>query len=257
MAKNNHEKFKETLEVKNITIERDESYNTSFKKATNIKFYPYVGSAYSKSEHKILVFGHNYPVPPKDVESVAKKLIDPMSLVYEINNYTYLRKKWTMAFRQFVRGSLGIKNVYSEKSNVEILIPVKSFVESISFVNFISDLVSSDKKINVNLKTEEISESIKINKEIINILAPTHIICWGQTFEYIKNNDSFQLKNYTHKLTEDLVEKKGFAYAILEHNGLKIHILKIFHPSMPGFGHRKEITHQIMDWFYKLKPLKN
>ena len=97
-----------------------------------------------------------------------------------------------------------------------------------------------------NANKEQIEKSILINEEIFSILGITHCICWGkQVYNHIRSS-----KN-TKMVSEEIVYKKGFAKCDLKLNGLPIKLLKVFHPSMPGFGISSESTYEIIRSFLK------
>lgn len=235
----------------------DKTFNDQFDKIKDLRFYPYVGKNFISAEKRILVFAHNVPVKKIDYEAKLLSTKERDHFVNDFTNYSYLHDGWTSAFRKFLKGSLSFKEEYTENPSSDISNKIDDFVIKIAFANYIYELVCSDSMINVIVPDEFKSKSNAINHEIINILEITHIVCWGKhVYGYLLNHEAVKIckgerwNNFESKI--GLKNRKGFEYSKIEIDGRQIHVLKIFHPSMPGFGVYNESTHKIMDWFYRL-----
>ena len=70
-------------------------------------------------------------------------------------------------------------------------------------------------------------------------------------YKYVTNIEGF------HIAETKPIQQKGFSYALVKNikSNKTIHVLKIHHPSMPGFKHYYEYTHNIFNWFYRLSPM--
>lgn len=229
----------------------DSTYYEKFKNINDIKYYPYVGQNFKNAQKKIMVFAHNIYSSPEKIKADLERTKSPTSFSDDLYYYTYLHKKWTTAFRNFVKGSLLLNKDYFEDRDLELETTNKidSFISKISFTNYINDLVESNKANNIDVDPKFINKSNRINSELIALLEPTHIVCWGDpVFNHVlglaSDVENIALKNV------GLVPKSGFGYAIITFNGRKIHLLKVHHPSMPNFGHFKSETHSIFNWFY-------
>jgi len=225
-------------------------FQEKFSEIPGIQFYPYVGQDYGIENKRILVFAHNIPVSSEKYEKDLERTDDPNHFAEQMVGYVYDQQNWARAFRNFIKGSLGLKKNYSRKSPSEITDKIDEFVEKIAFVNFINGLVKSNGQINAKGSKEDIERSKRINNEILKILEPTHCVCWGKdVYGYLLTLDDFEL------IEEKKVKKKGFGYALIKNknNSHRIHVLKAHHPSMPGFSQLKDKTHKIFEWFYGLE----
>lgn len=235
----------------------DKNFYEKYSKIENIKYYPYVGINYEKAKNKILVFAHNMYCDPKDYENHKKQKSSPTHFSDAMEEYTYERVKWTKAFRNFVRGSLGINEVYHKGSSIEVKTIVDDFVSRISFVNYVNDLVPSETAINVTINPILLSKSHIINKEIITLLKPTHIVSWGNhVFNYLRVQDYVEVimgNDVVTKNIAQLSQKAGFGYMRIKVGETEINVLKVFHPSMPSFGQKKPVTQEILKYFYNLE----
>lgn len=222
-------------------------FETQIKAIPEIRFYPYVGLKYHDQEKKVLVLAYNRYCDPLDWEDVKIRTSDPYHFADSMEKFTYEQKWYTKAFRQFIKGSLGITTNFNLKSNESKI--VDDFIEKISYTNYINDFVIADGKTNVVIPAEQLERSRIIHEKQVEILAPTHIVCWGkEVFGYIIGNSRYQVSELKS------LSKNGFGYALVKDalTHKKIHVLKIFHPSMPGFGVYHPETHQIFNWFYAL-----
>jgi hypothetical protein len=223
-----------------------------FETIDQIRFYPYVGKNYLKSENKILVLAHNIYCPVEKFESEQKRTSSKTHFADALEEYTYDQGCWTKTFRNFIKGTLALNENFTRNSSAETIEKVDKFVESISYTNYINDLVPSNQANNIAVNPSLINLSTKINNEIYRILETTHIFCWGKNvFNYIINQENTKILEQTKLLTEENISKQGFEYAKVLINNQEIHLLKTFHPSMPKFGHKKENTHKIINWFLK------
>lgn len=230
-------------------------YNDSFSQINNIRFYPYVGQNFPDSNKKILVMAYNIPCPLEIYESEQIRTSSKTHFADALGEFTYYQGWWTTTFRNFIKGSLGICENYTINSDISIKSKIDNFVNEISYANYINDLVPSDNPVNVIIETKLLERSHSINREIFKVLNTSHIVCWGkQVFNHILSQPDVKIISRVSNFCtiEGLNHKKGFEYAQISLGNQKIHLLKIFHPSMPSFGHKKKETHKIFDWFYKL-----
>lgn len=97
-----------------------------------------------------------------------------------MEEFVYQQGWWTSTFRKLIKGSLGITENYNRYSNESIINSIDEFVYSIAFVNYINDNIPTSSSINVNIPIEIVKEIHIINKQFVNILMPTHVVCWGK-----------------------------------------------------------------------------
>lgn len=228
---------------------RDESFDDQFKKIEGIIWYPYVGKSLGKDGKRIMVYAHNIPTKPDDYE---KRKIDWMNKdkpvdwtsTETIHEYTYETKRYTKAFRSFIKGAVGVNYGKKEKTEPSIIDRIDSFVDRIAYINFTQDLVVNEKQC-ANPLPEQVRRSKLINQEILKILGITHCICWGkEVYANVRNMNGFKI------LSEKDEGKTGFASCSIDlGEGKTMRCLKTFHPSMPGFGCRTETTHSIISRF--------
>ncbi len=231
-----------------MKFQNNKTFHKQFESINKISYYPYVGLNYEKNKQKILVFAHNIPIRSDKFELESKRMSSPTHFADSLEEYTYKKREYTKAFRNFIKGANKLSSNYSKNSDQGVKGKIDSFVSKISFANYINGLVKSDTQIDVKIDSEQLELSHKINTELINILKPTHIICWGKdVFDYVVKTVDGEL-NYSKSLN-----KKGFAQAQITKNKTTINILKTFHPSMPGFGHLKPETHNIIGDFLENK----
>ena len=230
----------------------DPEFIKFFNEIENIRFFPFVGVNYKSSKKKILIFAHNIPVDPERYKKEQLRTKSKTHFADAMGEYVYKQKKWTKAFRNFVKGSLGIKSNFNKNSSEDLKNKINEHIKSISYINYINNLVPSRSQNNVKIEKKLIDLSTEINNQIYEILGTTHIVCWGKpTFDYLVRQKGVEIYEKTALLTDRKIKKKGFEFAKIHINGRFINVLKVFHPSMPSFGHKKESTHKIFDWFYE------
>ncbi len=231
-----------------MKLEHNNLFNHQFAEIPGIRFYPYVGKNFNKQEKRIIVFAHNIYCKPEKYEAEQIRTKSRTHFADALEEYTYRRGWWTKSWRNFIKASLSINFNFTSNSNNEIISKIDDFVEKISYVNYINDIVKSKGSINVDVGQELINKSNNINKELLDILNITHCVCWGKdVFKYLTNLDIYEVIE-SYKLP-----RKGFEYAKLRNTekGTIIHSLKIFHPSMPSFGVYNKETQKILEDFYK------
>ena len=212
-----------------------------------IRFYPYVGEKYAQQEKKILVLANNRYCDPLDWDDVKIRTADPYHFADSMEEFTYEQKWYTTAFRNFIKGCLGIKNNFN--ANSAEAETVEDFIGKISYTNYINDFVITDGKTNVSIPPDQLERSRIIHERQLEILKPTYIVCWGkEVFGYHINNPRYEV------VKSESLNKNGFGYAFVrdQTTGNMIHLLKTFHPSMPGFGVYNDDTHKLFQWFFKL-----
>lgn len=219
-------------------------FDNQFSKIANITWYPYVGQEFGKDNKRIMVYAHNIPVKVEDFDYEVKRTSKPTFFADVLGEYTYINEKWSEAFRNFIKGAVGLTTNYSINSSPEIIVEIDKFVNKIAYNNFIDGLVKTNSKTNVYIPQEQIERSIKINLEVLKILNITHCICWGkEVFNYVCKYTSIPIKE------EKLATGFGRCKIQLE-TGEEIKLLKIYHPSMPSFRHLHKSTHEIFEDFF-------
>jgi hypothetical protein len=216
-----------------VRFPRDESFDAQFDRIEGLSWYPYVGKDFTKCESRVMVFAHNIPIPAKDYDAKLHewKARDTWASSDTIEEYTYCRGWWSKTFRSFLKGAVGLQEDFDEHSDAETLGRIEAFLHKISYINFIQGLVKSETQIAM-ATAEQIELSIKVNREILGVLGVTHCICWGKpVFEYVQSMAGFRT------LSEASLPRSGFSSCTLDvGNGSAMHCLRIYHPSMPGFG---------------------
>lgn len=226
------------------------AFNDQFQEIPDIRFYPYVGERFESEETRIIVFAHNTYTSSERYESEQIRTQSKTHFADALNEYTYNKGKWTKTWRNFIKASLNIRFNFSASSDISIIRKIDEFVEKLSYTNYINDIVKSDKAINVDISQELKTKSHLINKRLIEILNITHCICWGKhVFNYIMRLDGYEV------IEKRKLSKKGFGYAKIKNSQTDkiIHVLKVFHPSMPGFGVYSKKTQEILSEFYSMK----
>jgi len=221
---------------------RDTQFDTSLNKIQDLTWYPYIGSNYLTSEQRVFVFAHNIPVRPEDYEEKLKDWGSKDYWARCIEEYTYVRKPYTKAFRSFVKSI--VKTKFDDNPDADTQFRVDEFIKKICYLNYIQDLVVGNTQLTVANSTQ-IEKSKLINKSILNILKPTHCICWGRhVFNYIKQTQGFGISG------PDKTLRKGFAINFVTmDDGHEIKLLKVYHPSMPSFSPYSEATQNIIHSF--------
>ena len=227
-----------------MKILSNQSFQTNFQKIPNIRFYPYVGVNYDSAKVKILVLAHNRYCHPLDWEDVKRNTADPNHFADSVGEFAFTKAWYTKSFRNFLKGALGIKNNFDENS-VEASMVIE-YLQKICYTNYINDFVITEEINNVTIPKEQLERSRIINENLLEILKPTHIISWGkEVYQYLISNPRYRI------IETNNLEKAGFSYAKLEDNSTNqiLHLLKVFHPSMPGFGVYDDVTTGIFEWF--------
>ena len=219
------------------------THQKNFQIIPEIQFYPYVGENYDSEKVKTLVLAHNRYCHPLDWEDVKKNTADPDHFADSMGEFAYTKAWYTKSFRNFLKGGLGIHHNFDENSAAPL---INDYLSKICYTNYINDFVISEEKNNVIILAEQLERSRIINEHLLEILKPTHLISWGkEVFQYLISNPRYktvEIKN---------LGKPGFNYAKIQDvaTNQTFHLLKVFHPSMPGFGVYDEKTHEIFAWF--------
>src|SRR5271170_5407700 len=129
-------------------FQRNKRFDQQFEEIPNLRWYPYVGQKFETGENRVIVFAHNIPVKPADYEGSLQdwKAKDGWADSKTIGEYTYCPGWWTKTFRCFVKGAVGLRENYYEDSHIEVTDKVDAFINRISYINFIQDLVRSEKQ---------------------------------------------------------------------------------------------------------------
>ena len=235
----------------NMKFERDKQFDAQFDEDEELRWYPYVGKRFGENGTRIMVYAHNIPIDTKRYDKMRDIDYKPKDTWAScLDEYIYpdkspgFRRSYTNTIRYFIKGAVGLKANYDENSELSIIQRVDLFVEKIAYLNFIQDLVKSDAARAV-AKPDQIELSKRVNRKILRILGITHCICWGKpTYEYVCSMEGYK------RHSEIKLGKSGFSSCIVDVGGGKtMKCLRIFHPSMPGFGSRSEITHSIISSF--------
>jgi hypothetical protein len=230
---------------------RDGFYDKQFDKIDNLKWYPYVGCDFIKSDKHIIVFAHNIPTKKEEYNDRIGRFANKDHFAKSIGEYTYCIGSWTKTFRSFIKGAVGLLGDYNLNSNSEVINRINDFVSKIAYINYIQDLVVSNNM--YGLATREQREKSKaINFEILKILQISHCICWG------KNVYSYIVNDKRTKVTKKMkIEKEGFGSStICIDDSQSINMLKVYHPSMPKYGKYSKETHEIIESFLS-SPITN
>ena len=226
-------------------------FNEQFDQIPDLAWYPYVGQNFEQSNQRVMVFAHNIYIKPECYESKMREFASKAKWADAIEGYTYAQADWTQTFRYFIKCAVGLTENYGCHSEPAIIDKVDSFVERIAHLNFIQDLVKSERAFAI-ATPEQVSRSKAINRQFLEILGITHCICWGgHVFQYVTGMDGYKILEHEKR------DKKGFAYARVENNrGSKMHVLKVHHPCNPqGFGPFSSKTHDILsDFLAKPNP---
>ena len=220
----------------------DPKYVPRFTAINGLRYNPYVGMDYGNNDQRILVLAHNIPVKDADYEKDLANKANPTHFADAIDEYAYLKADWTRTFRNFVKGAVGLTEDYGSASSDAIKSKVNAFLSRIAYTNFINGFVNTEGRTNVVIPAHQLADSKRIMADILAILQPTHIICWGkEVFGYLGDMEGFQMTNY------QALSLAGFGKATLknERTGSTIAALKIYHPSMPGFKHRSSEVHGV------------
>ena len=227
-------------------------FDEHFAAISKITWYPYVGNEFGRNSRRVMVFGHNMPVLDSDKEGPAK--IDSWKARTTFTSewmeeWAYVQKPYTKSFRAFIKGSVGLAD-FNMKSSADITSKVDAFVREIAYANFIQGVVRTATVCTTATDTM-VQQSKLINRKILDILDLTHCICWGShVFNYITTLDGVEMRDLKP------FSRKGFAYAALRDGcGRQMHVLKVYHPCMPGFYGNLQGTHEIIRDFLSLPPL--
>lgn len=219
-------------------------FDQEFDRIPGIVWYPYVGQRFPHCPQKLMVFAHNAPATEKEYER-RKSHYEKRSMWNEcIEDYTYQRGWWTEAFRFFLKGAVGLRENYGPSSDPAVIDRVDRFVDRIAWINFVQGMVQSERARTL-AKPEQVERSKRINREILEILQITHCICWGKpVFEYVSAIEGNRV------LTNENLDQAGFGYRLIQNGrGRRMHLLKVYHPSMPRYKPYSSKTQDIVTAF--------
>ena len=231
-----------------VKFPHNPKYNSQFDDILGLKWYPYVGGHFAKKPQRVMVYAHNIPVKPDEYEAKSAEFRAKSTWADCIDEYTYEQGWWTEAFRYFVKAAVGLRENYAGDSAADVIAKVDEFISGISYTNFIQGLVKSDSQ-KARADASLVSESKRINKEILNVLKITHCICWGApVFDYVRSIPGSTDEN------ERSYDKMGFGYCLVSRSAHALmHVLKIHHPSMPNFDSYSTETQKIISDFLLLR----
>ncbi len=149
---------------------RDAGYDPEFKKIQGLQWYPYVGKDFKGAGQRIMAFAHNIPVRPGDYEKRRGEWSGQDTWANAIEEFAYEEARYTRAFRYSVKVAAGLTGNYGRGSMPEITTKVDGFLRRIAFINFIQELVKSEKQI-AQAAPEQVERSKAVNREILNVLA--------------------------------------------------------------------------------------
>lgn len=230
-------------------------YDSQFALIPKIRSFPFVGQNFGIDNKRILVFAHNIYCKPGQYKIEREKSINKLHYANAITDYLFSNENWTYTFRNFIKASIKLKTNYSTKSSIETLHQIENFINKIAYTNYINDIFESEKANNIKISPALIVESSSINIEILKTLKTTHVVCWGkQVFDYILSCTDIEILNKSANFNSlaKLKNKNGFAFAKIKLFDQEIYLLRIFHPSMPGFSPYNNDTQNILEWFYTL-----
>jgi hypothetical protein len=227
-----------------MRFQRDESFDSQFDSISELKWYPYVGKRFGENRVRIMVYAHNIPQPPDKYDEKKREWNPKATWANGLEEYTYEQKTYTNAFRYFIKGAVGLKSNFCECSDPSVIERVDSFVERIGYLNFIQDIVKSENAL-ARAEPAQVDQSKRVNREILRILGITHCVCWGKpTYEYVRSMTDYRV------VSEKCEERSGFSSCLIDVGGGKtMRCLRIYHPSMPGFGPFSDATHFIISRF--------
>lgn len=236
----------------------NEEFTKDFEKINKLVYFPYVGINYANAKKRILIYAHNIPFD-KDLSEEYKRTSDKYCRAKDFNGfgdsksgYIYCprnpkeKSDWNLPYRNFVLGVLNLQNNYIQNRNQDVENRINSFIKEISMTNFINGLVYDPNNTRKPIvPINQIIESKIIQSEIIKILNPTHIICWGEKpTNYLLSLDKIEIIDKIQRLN-----KRGFGKAKIILNDNEIKVLKIHHPSYNQVGWKKPETHKIFNDF--------
>ena len=132
-----------------MKFERDKQFDTQFDKVNNLRWYPYVGKHFGENGARIMVYAHNIPIQENIYDERKEEWAEKAVWADAMHEYTYVQAEYTNSFRCFIKGAVGLQRNYSENgkppTEPSIIQRVDAFVERIAYLNFIQDLVKSDK----------------------------------------------------------------------------------------------------------------
>jgi hypothetical protein len=233
-----------------MRFEHNNAFDSRFEQIEDLIFFPYVGKDYSLSEDKrILVLARERPISPKSETNgeKEKKEKEKHYFANTLYEYTFISKPWTLSFKNFIKAAVGIKFNYNEDSDTVTISRINEFVSKIAFTNLIDGFVLSKSITNTTLENGQLEKSLSKINQIINVLNPTHIICWG---DYVFSNIRRNLDGYKEIANLQDKKKNGFAHIIIENdNKTKIDILRMYHPSYAGFKQLDNEFHKSLSEF--------
>lgn len=223
------------------------SFNSRFDKIDGLEWYPYVGEKYDQSTQKLMVYAHNIPSKPEELAARTTEFSPKNTWSDAVEEYAYWPLRHTKTFRSFVQGLAGLDSPYYYDSPSEVTTKVDVLLARISYINFIQGLVPGESQM-TTAEPEHVDRSKQINRRILEILNTSHCICWGKhVFNHVTTLDGWTV------LERQNLELSGFGYGLIQHkDGRKIHVLKVFHPAMPGFYATSHKTHKIFSDFLAL-----
>lgn len=231
---------------------RDFSFDSLFDQIEGLVWYPFVGQNFRGSTQKLLVYAHNVPMNAETYERRKADFVHKPVWAECVEEYTYEQGWWTKAFRAFIKGAVGLKENYGYGSDSHVQEKVDAFVNRIAYINYIQGLVQSETQI-TTAPNADVERSKAVNKRILDVLGITHCICWGgHVFNYIASTPGL-----TVTASED-VGLGGFGYRqIRDESGRPMHLLKVYHPSMPSFSPFSEETQNTIADFLKRPVLSD
>ncbi len=233
-----------------MEIPKDSTYEPEFDTIECLRWYPFVGQRFRDSGNRALVFAHNIPVRKSDIENRKSQWSSKATWANAINEYTYSKRNYKRAFRSFVKAGSALTCNFDESSNPSTLKRVSNFLETISYVNFIQDIVVSEVQ-NALATPEQIEISKRIAVDLFEVLDVTHCICWGaHVTDYILSTEG------TTDVKFSPLPRAGFGFGTFKTTtGRQVEILKVYHPGMPSFGCYSKQTQSLISSFMNRKIL--
>ncbi len=235
-----------------MKFQRDKRFDSQFDLVPALRWYPYVGKKFGENGKRIMVYAHNIPISAAKCDEKRREWSDKAVWADRMDEYTYCQGCWTNAFRYFIKGAVGLKSNYGDNSGSAIIQRVDSFVDQIAYLNFIQDLVKSDRAI-ARAEPEQVEVSKGVNLQILRILDISHCICWGKpVYDYVRLMKGFKVHS------EKDEGQSGFSSCVIDIGGGKVmRCLRVFHPSQPGwFNPFSDATHSIISGFLGDEPME-
>lgn len=225
-------------------IKHNPKFTADLSGIDGLVWRPFVGKNFGANGRRVLVMGHNFPLPLERYESERERFEQADYYEVATDEFAFAKKRWVKAFKGYLKAAAGRQTDYGRDSLPESVSKIVETVDGIAFNNFIQGIVGSAKK-NPIAEADHIAASQRVWSEVLPILSVTHCVAWGgYVFDYLRKMDGVKT------IAEERIPLKGFGYALLElPNSQRIHVLKIHHPAFPGFKRYDSTTQKVLSDF--------